>query len=208
MNLHDGASRCNLELNTRTPLMNRQVGPSILLSVAIVCFFAVALYQHDPPQTRDGRSRSRSADAIARSGSAPSPEPKRSTSTRADAVERVHAVSVRTEREPLPAPPAVPPALRPSLAGATRPARPSVHRRAAYPMGSDQATKGVPIEVARQPASPFTVVEANETLQDVALRVYGSSSLADSLWRANRDTLPGRDAPLSTGFLLRTPVVR
>jgi hypothetical protein len=186
------------------PLMNRQVGPSILLSVAIVCFFAVALYQHDPPQTRDGRSRSRSADAIARSGSAPSSEPKRATSTRADAVERVHSVSVRTEREPQP----VPPALRPSLASATRPPGPSVHRRAAYPMGSVQTTKGEPIEVARQPASPFTIVETDETLQDVALRVYGSSSLADSLWRANRDTLPGRDAPLSTGLLLRTPVVR
>lgn len=29
--------------------MNRQVVPSILLSVGIVCFFAVALYQRDPP---------------------------------------------------------------------------------------------------------------------------------------------------------------
>ena len=28
--------------------MNRQAVPSILLSVAIVCFFAVALYQRDP----------------------------------------------------------------------------------------------------------------------------------------------------------------
>jgi hypothetical protein len=188
--------------------MNRQVGPSILLSVAIVCFFAVALYQHDPPQTRDGRSRSRSADAIARSGSAPSPEPKGPTSTRVDAVERVHAVSVRTERERQPVPPAVPSALRPSLATATRPPGPSVHKRAAYPMGSDQATKGKPIEVARRPPSPFTVVEADESLEDVARRIYGSRIHVESLWRANRDALPARDAPLSTGLLLRTPVVR
>jgi hypothetical protein len=184
--------------------MNRQVGPSILLSVAIVCFFAVALYQHDPPQTRDGRSRSRSADAIARSGPAPSPEPKRSTSTRADAVERVQSVSVRTEREPQP----VPPALRPSLASATRPSGPSVHRRAAYPMGSDQATKDEPIGVARQPASPFTIVEADESLADVARRIYGSGTHLDSLWRANRDTLTRKDSPLATGMVLRTPTLR
>jgi nucleoid-associated protein YgaU len=184
--------------------MNRQVGPSILLSVAIVCFFAVALYQHDPPHTRDGRSRSRSADAIARSGSAPPREPKRSTSTRADAVERVHSVSVRTVREPQP----VPPALRPSLVSATHPPGPSVHRRAAYPAGSDQATKDEPIEVARRPASPFTIVEADESLEDVAKRIYGSGIHRDSLWRANRDTLTRKDSPLATGMVLRTPTLR
>jgi nucleoid-associated protein YgaU len=188
--------------------MNRQVGPSILLSVAIVCFFAVALYQHDPPQTRDGRSRSRSADAIARSGSAPLREPKRSTSTRADTVERVHSASVRTEREPQPVPSAVPSALRPSLASATRPPGPSVHRRAAYPMGSEQATKDEPIEVARRPASPFTIVEADESLEDVARRIYGSGTHVDALWRANRDTLTRKDSPLATGMVLRTPMIR
>jgi hypothetical protein len=52
------------------------------------------------------------------------------------------------------------------------------------------------------------VVEPNETIADVALRVYGTSEDADALWRANRDTLPRLDSPLSAGTLLRTPSLR
>ena len=38
--------------------MNRQVGPSIALSVSIVCFFAVALFRHDPrPRTAHGTEK-------------------------------------------------------------------------------------------------------------------------------------------------------
>lgn len=48
--------------------MNRQVGPSILLSVLIVCFFAVALYQPDAPRSSGGRARYASGDSVARSG--------------------------------------------------------------------------------------------------------------------------------------------
>jgi hypothetical protein len=63
-------------------------------------------------------------------------------------------------------------------------------------------------DVARQPRSAFTVVKADETIEDVALRVYGTLDGSDSLWRANRDALPGKDSPLSPGMLLRTPRVR
>jgi hypothetical protein len=42
----------------------------------------------------------------------------------------------------------------------------------------------------------------------VALRVYGTAEEVEVLWRANRDTMPRQDAPLSAGTLLRTPMVR
>jgi len=64
------------------------------------------------------------------------------------------------------------------------------------------------IGVARQPRSAFTVVHADETIEDVALRVYGTLDESDSLWRANRDALVRKDSPLSPGMLLRTPRVR
>jgi hypothetical protein len=56
--------------------------------------------------------------------------------------------------------------------------------------------------------SAFTVVEANETITDVAVRVYGTAQETDLLWRANRDTMPRQDSALSPGTLLRTPMVR
>ncbi len=37
--------------------MNRQAGPSIVLSVLIVCFFAVALFQRDPPRASPQQKR-------------------------------------------------------------------------------------------------------------------------------------------------------
>ena len=45
----------------------------------------------------------------------------------------------------------------------------------------------------------------SETIEDVSSRVYGTPEHGDLLWRANRDTLPQRNSPLSTGMLLRTP---
>jgi hypothetical protein len=61
---------------------------------------------------------------------------------------------------------------------------------------------------ARRPQSAFTVVQAFETIEEVSARIYGDAKLADSLWQANRDTLPERNTPLSTGMLLRTPGIR
>jgi len=70
------------------------------------------------------------------------------------------------------------------------------------------ARKAGGIRVAREPRSPFTVANADERIEDIALRVYGTIDESDSLWRANRDTLPRKDSPLSPGMLLRTPRVR
>ncbi len=56
-----------------------------------------------------------------------------------------------------------------------------------------------------EPRSAFTVVRKDETLRDVAVRVYGSADQLDSLWRANRDLLPRADSPLPAGSVLRTP---
>jgi hypothetical protein len=58
---------------------------------------------------------------------------------------------------------------------------------------------------AHSPRFAFTVVEEGETIWDVALRVYGSTGQADTLWRANRDALARKDSPLLAGTLLRTP---
>jgi hypothetical protein len=55
------------------------------------------------------------------------------------------------------------------------------------------------------PRSAFTTVKEGESLDDVALRVYGSADQAEALWRANRDLLPRRDSSLRAGAALRTP---
>jgi nucleoid-associated protein YgaU len=185
--------------------MNRQVGPSILLSVAIVCFFAVALYQHDPPQSRDVGSRSRSADAIARSGSAPEKDTIRSGSGRADKAADAHSVPAQHESKPQIITTGASPPSRTNL---KRPPTRVVRQGASGRIGSYEATNLRPTDRAQRPAAPFTIVEADETLEDVARRIYGSSIHVDSLWRANRDNLSQRNAPLAAGTVLRTPTLR
>jgi len=70
------------------------------------------------------------------------------------------------------------------------------------------ARKAGRTDVAREPRSAFTVALADETIEDVALRVYGTVDESTSLWRANRDTLIHKDSPLAPGMLLRTPKIR
>ncbi len=183
--------------------MNRQVGPSIVLSVLIVCFFAVALYQRDPPRPSRGRARPTAADAIARSGSAPPRGPRRSSSAQSESAERPQPVSATRE---VPAHPIALASDSSITAFEPAPAQ-SARPRGADSVGPDGSMRGQRIEVARQPASAFTIVLTDETLDDVAHRVYGSGALADSLWRANRDALPRRDSAMSTGMVLRTPIL-
>jgi hypothetical protein len=57
----------------------------------------------------------------------------------------------------------------------------------------------------RRPRDPFTDVESGESLDDVALRIYGSTEAAKALWIANRDQVESPNAPLRAGMLLRTP---
>ena len=55
------------------------------------------------------------------------------------------------------------------------------------------------------PCEGFTQALEGETLRDVAIRVYGSSEEAESLWRLNRDLISRREGTLPPGTLLRTP---
>lgn len=123
--------------------MDRHPILSILLSLAIVGFFAVALYQ---------------------------PARKGPGSSARDRPERVSQASA--EAKPI------------RLIGEKRPA----------------ASRGG----AREPAE-FTVVEAGETLEDLAERVYGRADAAPAIVRANRDVLPRGGTALEAGALLRTP---
>jgi hypothetical protein len=179
--------------------MNRQVGPSIVFSVLIVCFFAVALFQHDPPRSARGRLGQREivksprtaavTDNVERNGSTSSDEPRpprqaadsrRLNPRTGDAPSaRVLPVSTRTQ-------------------GTNESA----------PIVTAGLKAAAPADSRREPASAFIVVQANETIRDVALRVYGSSERAAALWRANRDALPVLDSPLSSGMVLRTPTIR
>jgi len=78
----------------------------------------------------------------------------------------------------------------------------------ALPPKSDLDEKPRRGRTGHQPRSAFTVVERDETIGDVAVRIYGSIDAVDVLWRANRDFLPNKDSPLSPGTFLRTPTVR
>jgi hypothetical protein len=184
--------------------MNRQVGPSIVLSVLIVCFFAVALFQHDPPRSAHNRGRAGLADRSAPSRAAPAPGPSHAPTVQTAAADTPKPSSAR------PYSPSRPvdwggdssiPRVAPAEAG-------SVVRASARSAVSDGAKRPARTESVRQPGSEFTVALANETIEDVAFRVYGSTDQAESLWRANRDSLPRRESPLATGVVLRTPTIR
>ncbi len=161
--------------------MNRQVLPSMILSVLIVCCFSVLLYHREPP-----RSRPRPPNEAAR----PEPTSKASVSPAApDSVAHV------TRRVPEPS------VAKPTATGATAPPTvlPGAGRDAAPPASSAVATS------PSGPRSAFTTVQDGETLDDVSNRIYGSGDQADLLWRANRDLLPRRDSSLRSGAVLRTP---
>jgi len=183
--------------------MTRQVVPSIVLSVLIVCFFAVALFQPDPPRPGQGGRRSLAGGGTARPGSA-SPAAERSSGARTKAA---------PAQPPNPARGAIHRAARASGVGASgspatspgavagRPSPPP----ASYGATTTAATNGESNATDSGRRGSFTVVKAGETLGDVALRVYGTTGEAGFLWRANRDALERRDSPLTVGMLLRTP---
>jgi hypothetical protein len=233
--LQPGISHPKIVLSARRA-MRRQVGPSIVLSVLIVCFFAVALFQRDPPRTVWSRAGQAAGDAIVRSRPPVQPVPINPTSGPVDftgpsgprtgrreessqpagrsSLARRTSVSSATNdsKEDTQSPGALAPPVkvvsdspRTSFGPASAPAsRPPARSRAA-PAGAGRADGR---DMARTPRAPFTVVNSSETIEDVALRVYGTTGETDALWRANRDALPSRDSPLSTGMLLRTPRIR
>lgn len=190
--------------------MNRQVGPSFVLSVLIVCFFAVALFEHAPPGSpgsppqktiREASERSRRSAAPATDQRSPRPEieARQVSVARRDTSRPSIALAPGTVEPPAAhasSPPV--PAMTASSRPAQEPLRPSgksVSPTAAY--GKH--------DPARESLSPFTVVRKDETIWDVALRIYGTTDGTDALWRANRDAIPRIDSPLAPGMLLRTP---
>ena len=68
-----------------------------------------------------------------------------------------------------------------------------------------EAMPGQPMRSRPRPLGSITIIEKGERLVDVAIRIYGSAEATSRIWKANRDRLASIDAPLSEGWLLRTP---
>jgi hypothetical protein len=210
--------------------MNQRALPSILLSFLIVCFFAVALFQPDPPRRVRAGPRSRPGATTSRSELAGTSGRDRAVSERLGDSPTSSRVASGPSRGALPdsrtgialQPPAAAndgPILRDSrtrieLASDSRnarggevPARSA--RRASGPARTPALGRKVRRSVpAREPRSAFTVARPDETIEEIALRIYGTSDQAETLRKANRDTLPREDSPLSSGMVLRTPRAR
>jgi hypothetical protein len=210
--------------------MSRQAGPSIILSVLIVSFFAVALFQHDLNRTRVGRTRSTLHKSVDNS---PPSDPvsarfdqRRSMVHSSHVAEPAGVSAIRTDRSGYPNLPRVTqaPADFAGDAHEIRTGRISKPHTAISPLAyapealsgverrstSVKAVRGLTLKSspAGIPRSAFTVALPSETIEDVSGRVYGTAEVADSLWRANRDTLPQHNSPLSGGMLLRTPRIQ
>lgn len=193
--------------------MNRHAGASFALSVLIVGFFAVILYQ---PDTRTSvpspQKRSVTTEPLA-ARDVPPPTP---------GVPLIEATAGRipiTAEEPRASIPTSPRAL-PTRSGPgserviiasslDRPPAPRMADEADLPAARDRPT---PVQTASRrfrangsPRAAFTQVGAGESLKDVAVRVYGNPDATRHLWMANRDIINDQNAPLRDGTLLRTP---
>ena len=158
--------------------MARHTGVSLALSVLVVGFFAVLLYQPDrtPPRPIPGPG-------------APTAGPSSETrpATRGEASPEPGAIAA----------PAAAVAHAPIGLGAGPPSTAGVGG-APGPGGPRRASSD-------RPRSPFTEVGPGESLADVAARVYGTTASVPTIWKSNRDILAGQDAPLRAGMVLRTP---
>ncbi len=186
--------------------MNEHAGAASALSVLIVGLFAILLHDRQPsppprpPMADSSPAPRKSSSPIASTESGKSvskagkpaavkpvlaPDPGRVV-TRSPEISAPLAAPL-----PKPAPPA-PPVKK--LAS-------SVARLAPEAAQKGTSTPSKP----STPKAPFTVVRNGEDLVAVANRVYGSSSAAEGLWKANRDQVNSIDSPLRRGTLLRTP---
>jgi hypothetical protein len=199
--------------------MNRQVAPSIVLSVLIVCFFAVALFQRDPPRAAPQQKHGVVGGVIDGSRSFQTTKPDFSPSRSIASTARSNASSVsivssarRLTNNNVSGRNAEAQAVGAVLASTAPSRRPASVRSPSSPIASSStlatARTAGRIAVVRRPRSAFTVVEADETISDVALRIYGTTDGVESLWQANRESMQSRDSPISSGMLLRTPRVR
>lgn len=133
--------------------MNKNVGASFGLSLLVVAFIAVALYQPDkPPAASQAKTPVKSAT--------------KST-------------------------------------GVVHPTMPTIVQTVARRVVEGTSKRAEAKSVG--PHDAFTAAIAGETLQDIALRVYGNSGSVEKLWKANRDLIDRAEAPLKTGMLVRTP---
>lgn len=184
--------------------MTRHAGASILLSVLIVVFFAVALYphKHAAHSAVSARSVAKATNpALPTVRPAPPATPgipladppmDSAPRTAARSAEKVpnRVVETVSANQPRPSRPA-------TFAPVSRP--PTVSR--ATPSAPPRAPAASP----RAPRSAFTQSVEGETLVDVAVRVYGSSESAQTLWMVNRDVIDDSQTVLVAGTLLRTP---
>jgi len=191
--------------------MNRQVGPSIVLSVLIVCFFAVALFRHDPRHLTADETRKQAfrADSSPKQSSG---TPQKTSPAGLAASSNGRATKPGYNGDPeskrrggdsaLADSGAIPPVIRRASA--------RVQRASQEPaLAKVDLDKNLPQNrMVHQPRSAFTIVEPDESLGDVAVRIYGSIDAVDALWRANCDFLPNKDSAPSPGSFLRTPIVR
>jgi nucleoid-associated protein YgaU len=180
--------------------MNRNVAASFGLSVLIVVFFAVALYQRDPP------SAPTSLDQAAATAGLSETDPALSNDSRRAAGREAAPIGPRVSTRTLP---------RHEPVGI---GRPIASRSAVDRFPPDRflpvASSATAVPVARRgadslrslaPRGAFTKVIAGESLSDVANRVYGRSDEVRTLWLANRDLLDSAEGLLRPGTLLRTP---
>ena len=90
---------------------------------------------------------------------------------------------------------------------------PSPLKTAAKAEPASSAVRSISKVETRSPTVPpakrgaFTTARANETIEAVAVRVYGSADadVIDDLLRANRDQVPSRSSALHEGMPIRTP---
>jgi hypothetical protein len=168
--------------------MDQHLGASITMSFGLVVLFAIALYQPDqtPLPQADPEVTAAKPERPAPTPQAPLPE--------------------LTPSEPLAGRPS-PAAIAPD-AGGMRPIATAVSRADPIDPVPHQSSARAPTRQSvpvLPPCDGFTQSLEGETLRDVAIRVYGSSDDAESLWRLNRDLLRRREGILPTGTLLRTP---
>jgi nucleoid-associated protein YgaU len=174
--------------------MDRNVTASFGLSVLIVTFFAVALYQPDPPPAK-------TPTAAKQVAAAPRADPRSSSG-------KPHPLPAYASSSPEPAThKTTGPADRSNRDLSRRQASESDDPVATRSQSSREAARTRPVSRVAlvEERSAFTEVRAGETLDQVARRVYGDGAQSETLWRVNRDLLETADTPVRAGMLLRTP---
>ena len=196
--------------------MNEHAGLGCALSVLIVVGFTIVFHEKERPSGPGPHPASAQAQANANSSVRPdhpwseaSPSPSKpiaATRVEPDRTEPRPALT-STWRERLPIvesvnPPPATVSLVSSRPKSTTKPTPLPPIRSESPTVLPNRSSSANFDARR---SSTTIITKGEKLVDVAIRVYGSPEATLKLWRANRDQLSSVDAPVSEGWLLRTP---